>query len=96
MKLQALLSWLASGGGAGVVTYYIIRETLLETLEPKPKRYVAIGLSFVLACLAFTGLVALGYAEPMGSAQAWVEKLFLVGTSAFGLSQIIHAQELGD
>ena len=97
MELQAVLTWMASGGGAGIVTYALLDGVrFLAGLSAQAKRWVAILLSFALASLAYSALVWLGYAVAPGAPQAWVEKLFLVGTSAFGLSQILHAHELRD
>ena len=91
MELSELLSWVISGGGAAVVAYFLIeRVAALKALAPEAKRYVAIALSAVLAVGAWFCAAAMGYAAWPVGANAWIEQLFLIATSAFTLSQIIH------
>jgi len=95
MELTDFLGWILSGGGAGVLAYFLMdRIPALALLASESKRYVAFGLSALFAMLAFAGLVGLGVQPLPVSAVEWVNKLFLVATSAFALSQIIHAREL--
>jgi hypothetical protein len=51
---------------------------------------VAIAATFLLADALYLALVFAGYdAMPVG-VLGWIEALFLTGTTAFGLSQVIH------
>jgi len=95
MELKLVLAWIVSGGGAGILAYLIIDWIRgLKSLAPKPKRIVAFALSAVIAAGTWTAGAFVGYQEMPLTALAWVEKLFLVGTSAFGLSQLIHIRDL--
>jgi hypothetical protein len=93
VELETVIAWLVSGGGAGVAAYFIIGKWL-SRLPAETKRYVAFGLSAAIAMIAYTLGAFGGYQEMPVGAQAWIEQLWLVGTSAFGLSQLIHAHEL--
>jgi len=64
--------------------------TFLVGLLPEQKRLVAIVLSASLAIGAWFAMAAMLYEPWPVGVYAWIEKLFLIGTSAFTLSQIIH------
>lgn len=93
MELREFLAWLTSGVGAGIAAFFLMEKvSYFRNLPPEPKRYAAIALNALIACGAWSLGVAVGYqAAPIGGL-AWVEQLFLVGTTAFGLSQVIHAR----
>jgi len=91
MELKELLRWVVSSGGAGTIAYYILsRVRWPDSVGSEAKRYVSIAVTFLLADVCWLLMVWAGYdAMPM-NALGWVEQLFLVGTTAFGLSQVIH------
>lgn len=93
MELREFLAWLASSGGAGLAAFVLLEKIpYLRNLPPEAKRYAAVVLCALIACAAWSLGVLAGYqAAPVGGL-AWVEQLFLVGTTAFGLSQVIHAR----
>ena len=94
MELGTLLGWLVSGGGAAVVTSWLLDNVRwLRILAFEPKRWVSFGFTAALAMLAYAAQVGIGYvAEPQGW-RGWTETLCLVGTSSFALSQMIHARK---
>jgi hypothetical protein len=91
MELKAFLQWAVSSGGAGIIAYYLLsRWPWFAAQDAERKRYVAIAATFLLADVLYLALVFAGYdAMPVG-VLGWVEALFLTGTTAFGLSQVIH------
>ena len=95
MSLEAFLAWVLTSGGAAVVSYVLM--TQLEKIpEFNPsaelKRYLSFVFAMLIAAGAFALTVELGYAEEPAGAQAWIEQLFLVMTTAIGLQQVIHAR----
>lgn len=93
MELRTFLDWIITGG-AGVLAYLFMGWiTWLKNLAPKPKRIAAFAISAVIAMVGYTAAVFAGYQEiPVGF--GWVEKLFLMATTAFGLATLIHIREL--
>ena len=97
MELRLFLTWIISGGGAGYVTYWMMEQfAVLTNLKPKPKRVVAFALSAALAMVGFGLAVAVAYIETPGTALGWIERLFAVGTTAFGLATLIHTKDLSN
>jgi len=93
MELKELLTWVVSGGGAAIVAYLLIEEIpALAALNPEPKRYVAFALSAALAIGAWFAMAGMLYEPWPLTVYEWIEKLVFIGTSAFALSQIIHAK----
>ena len=91
MELKEFLRWAVSGGGAGIIAYFLLGKWAWFTAQTaERKRYVAIAATFLLADALYLALVFAGYdARPVG-VLGWIEALFLTGTTAFGLSQVIH------
>ncbi|MFA5378712.1 MAG: hypothetical protein WC455_23370 [Dehalococcoidia bacterium] len=95
MELKDFLAWFVSGGGAGIVAYYLVGHvSFLAALQAEYKRWAAFAVSFVLAGGAFTLMATAGYQALPVSALDWIEKLFAVGTASFGLATLLHAHEL--
>ena len=91
MELKEFLRWAVSGGGAGVLAYWLLSKwPWFSAQSAERKRYVAIAATFLLADALYLALVFAGYDAMPVTALGWVEQLFLVGTTAFGLSQVIH------
>lgn len=92
IELPVVLLWLFSGGGAAVVSYWLMGKGFLATLPSEQKRYVSMGLAALVACAAFVATVALGYAdEPTGS-KAWLEQLFAIAGLAITGGQALHGR----
>jgi hypothetical protein len=96
MELKAFLQWAVSSGGAGIIAYFLLGKwPWFAAQDAERKRYVAIAATFLLADALYLAMVFAGYDVMPAGALGWVEQLFLVGTTAFGLSQVIHgAREL--
>lgn len=91
MQLSEWLVWIVGGGGAGVITYWIMEHLKLD-LEPEAKRYIVLLLSALLACVGFAASVGLGYRISPAGWQGWLEQLFTVVFAAFTSSQVVHAR----
>ena len=91
MSLNEFLRWGTSSGGAGIIAYFLLGKwRWFAAQDAERKRYVAIAATFLLADALYLALVFAGYdAMPVG-VLGWIEALFLTGTTAFGLSQVIH------
>jgi hypothetical protein len=95
--LLQVLTWVLSGGGAGVITYLLIEKALdkwpaFANLDGEYKRYVAFALSVLIAWGAFAITVAMDYLPSPGSTKEWVEQVFAIGLVAVTTSQTIHAR----
>jgi len=92
MELSAFLPWVTTVG-AGLLAYWLLDEVpALTRLGPKAKRRLAYILSAAVAILAYLAMMGMHYVPVPADARAWIEVLFVVGTGAFGLSQIIHGE----
>jgi drug/metabolite transporter superfamily protein YnfA len=88
--LELLSTWLA-----GVVAWWLIDHIAwFAGLQPDTKRYAAYGFSFVIACLAWLALVAVGARSVPVSVVEWINQLFMVGTSSFGLATLLNGPSL--
>ena len=93
--LQQFLFWVL-GPGAGVVAWWLLgfvqrHNPEIDGLSKEHKTYLAIIVSAALAIVTYLTVVALGYLPTPINDQMWVEGIFAVAGSSFGLSQIIHA-----
>lgn len=91
MELKEFLRWAVSGGGAGIIAYFLLGKwPWFAAQTAERKRYLALAATFLLADACWLLMVWAGYDAMPVNALGWVEQLFLVGTTAFGLSQVIH------
>jgi len=91
MSLAEILTWILSGGGAGVVSYWLMDHlAFLVMLAPQYKRYVSLALAGGLAVLGYLAAVGMGYQIAPVMVKGWIEALFSVVGVAIGLSQLIH------
>lgn len=91
MELSALLAWILSGGGAGVVSYWLMEHlAFLVMLSGQHKRYVSLALAGGLAVLGYLVAVGMGYQVAPVEVKGWIEALFSVIGVAIGLGQLIH------
>lgn len=92
--LSQVLTWFVSGGGAGIVAYFLMEKVRpLAELTSELKRYVSLFLAAVLAMAAFALAVGLRYVESPSTIQSWAEALFAVAFIATNLGQIIHGRK---
>ena len=91
--LLKLLQWCVTGGGAGILSYWLMeRVPQLAQLKAEHKRYASVALSAVLGAAAYAAAVGLSYQATPGTAQAWIEALVAAAGVATGLSQVIHGR----
>ena len=89
--LRMALLWVVGGGGAGAIAYWLLGNVAwLGALASDKKRYAALGLSALLAWLAFAASVGLEYLPDPGSGKVWLEQLFSIAFAAIITSQGVH------
>ena len=90
MELKDFLLWLTTIG-AGTISYELMEHVAWLAARPSDhKRWWAYGIAAIIAMLGFLAAVGLGYRVAPVGGTAWVESLFTVATTAFGLGQLIH------
>lgn len=95
MELTELLTWILSGGGAGVIAYWAMEHlAFLVQLKAQYKRYVSLALAGGLAMLGYLAAVGMNYQVGPETAKGWIEALFSVIGVAIGLSQLIHGVKI--
>lgn len=93
MSLQEFLVWIISGGGAGVVAYWIMEMIAKNvSIGSELKRYLSLVVAGLLAAGAYMASVFIGYEPKPEDVMAWIEAIFAVIALALGLSQIIHGR----
>lgn len=94
MELRLLITWVVSGGGAGVIGYWLMANIkwLANIPSAETKRYVSYAVVAVVAVVFYALGIGLAYTPVPVGWIGWVEQLVLIGTTAFGLSQLIHAR----
>lgn len=96
MSLTAkILIWLITGGGAGVVAFWIWDK--IEKASEKArgfggciKRWVILGIGAIISVLAFLCLAWFGLVALPSSPQAWVNTIIAVVGLAYVSSQQAH------
>ena len=96
MELLAFLTWVVKFG-AGIIAYLIVdRVPALVALAPTWKRIAACGIAAAIALLGWLAQIAMLYEPAPVGARPWIEMIFLIATSAFGLATLIHTKDLPD
>jgi hypothetical protein len=91
LSLFEAIAWVLSGGGAGVVTYLLIdRVRVLKELAPDYKRYASLGITGLLALLAWGAGMGMGYLETPVDWRGWIEASFSTIAVALTTAQAIH------
>ena len=91
LTLEQGLAWVLGGGGAGVLTYFIVGKVpFLKKQEPDYKRYWSIGIVVVLAACAWGLTMLMGYSPVPTTWRAGIEMAFSVMFVALTSSQIMH------
>ena len=91
--LLKILQWCVTGGGAGILSYWMMEKVpQLAGLKAEHKRYASVALSAFLGAAAYAAAVGLSYQAAPGSAQGWFEALVAAAGMATGLSQVIHGR----
>lgn len=85
------LAWVLSGGGAGLVTYFMIDKVpFLAGLAPDYKRYVSIALVLVLAWGAWGVTMLMGYSPVPANWREVIETGFSITFVALTTSLVTH------
>ena len=91
MGFREILVWLISGGGAGVLTFWLMDHVpALVRLPADRKRYASLALAMVLPVMAWLVMVGMGYVAAPATSQAWVEQIFSLAAGALLVSQGMH------
>lgn len=91
MTLQDFLVWVLSGGGAGIVAYWLMqRIEERANVSAEMKRYLSLLLAALAAVLAYFGSVWIGYEPQPETVKTWIEAVFSVIAIAIAASQAIH------
>jgi hypothetical protein len=90
--LETFLVWVLAGGGAGIVTFFVMDKWIPQELGAEGRRYLSIAMAALLAMAAYAGAVGLSYLADPVTWQGWLESLFAVAFVATGLSQAIHGR----
>ena len=97
MELIDFLKW-ASGPGASILAYFSIegmkKWKWFAALDAAAIRWWAAGIAGIIAIAAWLLLSAGTQTLPTGNWWEWFQKLFLIATSAFGLSTLIQAKDI--
>ena len=95
-NLDGLLTWVISGGGGGVLAYWVLEQVGTEGWDKFWKRVTAFGLAAFFALLAYGIAVIMGYeAGCVGDWRCWVEQCVTVALTAITTGQAVHgAQKL--
>ena len=94
MELFAFLTWLVKFG-AGVIAYFLVDKVpALVALTSARKRVAACGIAAGIAILGWLAQIGMLYEPAPVGARPWIEMVFLIGTSAFGLATLIHTKDL--
>lgn len=91
MTLRDFFMWILSGGGAGVIAYALMEQLGRHTnISAEMKRYLSLLLAALVAVLAYSSRVWIGYEPRPETVKAWIEALFAVIAIAIPTSQAIH------
>lgn len=93
LTLKEALAWIISGGGAGVIAYFLISKIpFLSKLKSEIKRYVSILLTAGLAVGFWVMSMVPGYTAWPEGWIAWVEGAFAIGFAAVVVAQAVHGR----
>ena len=91
LTLGALIAWLLSGGGSGVVAFFLMEKVkFLAGLAPDYKRYASLGITAAVALAAWGIGLGMKYIPIPGDPRSWVESVFSIVAVAIAIAQTIH------
>jgi len=89
----AVLSWVVSGGGAGLLAYQIVDGIRwFKELPGEPKRYVSWAIAGTISVGAWATLTWFGAGEWPVTPQAWIAAVFQVVALGILGSEVTHAR----
>jgi len=100
MTLESLLAMLVAGGGAGTVSYLLLKYWPKYAANPDPdvKRWIAIAGTELVALAAWGAAIWMGFIPMPGpDAQAWVNaiaNILIAGGTSYQTSQMWHSKGL--
>jgi len=89
-SIWSVLSWVAGGTGAGIVSYWVMTKLPWKEAQSELKRYTSLALAVVIAWAAWFLLLWGGVQAMPGVWQSWLEQLFAVAVPALLASQSLH------
>ena len=91
LSLGEAIAWVLSGGGAGIIAYFAVGKIkFLSDLAPDYKRYASIGLTALLALVAWGAGLGMEYLKMPVDWRGWIEAAFSTIAIALVTSQGIH------
>lgn len=91
ITLLALIGWILTNGGAGVLTYFVMDKIRwFKDMDADYKRYWSVGIAALIAAAAWgIGMLMTYYPVP-ADWRAWVETAFATIGIAVVASQLTH------
>ena len=89
-SFEGILTWVAAGGGAGAVAYWLIERLPTEGWDPFWKRMFALSLTGLFAVGAFFAAVGMGYKPGCPDWRCWIEQIVATIGLAIPISQTVH------
>ena len=103
MSIGEFIGWLLASGGVGYICSRVLEWfdnywAWFGLMRPDLKRLTAFGMTAVLAATVGTLAILLqawlGYEGIPETAQNWVERLFVIASTAIISSQVTHASRV--
>lgn len=87
------LIWIVSGGGAGVLAYFLMEKIpAFANLSSEGKRYASVALAALCGIGAFLVAIVMLYRPEPETWRQWVEQLFAAAFVSVTTSQVIHGR----
>ena len=94
LDLRSILIWLISGGGGGVIAWWLIPHVAwMAALEYEHKRWCAMALAGIVGVLATCASVIVFQDSAPADWRGWVIKLVGVFMAAAIAGQLAHARD---
>ena len=91
LSLGEAIAWVLSGGGAGIIAYFVVGKVkFLKELGPDYKRYASLGITALLALAAWGAGLGMEYLKMPVDWRGWMEAAFSVIAIALFAAQGIH------
>ena len=94
MTLPQMLHWLGGAGAGWLASFLLGYWQGFGSLSKKAKRFVSMGLTFLIGSLAGAGILGLAYAAGSPFPVDWVSILIQAGVAAVVAAQAAHGLTL--